>query len=162
MPMAKRVADLLVDVLADAVTRRLSVRRSRWSQSRFLGTTTRSHLAGSQGNFQLNVYNPVILHNVLTSIELLTDSSRSFCDRCAIGIEPNKKRIREHLGNCLMLVTALNPHIGYEKAAKISLTAYHEDITLREAAMKLGFLTGEQFDSWVRPEDMTHPLGGDR
>jgi len=79
-----------------------------------------------------------------------------------MGIEPNKKRIREHLGNCLMLVTALNPHIGYEKAAKISLTAHHEDITLREAAMKLGFLTGEQFDSWVRPEQMTHPLGGDR
>jgi len=118
--------------------------------------------AGSQGNFQLNVYKPVMLHNVLTSIELLTDVSRSFCDRCAIGIEPNKKRIREHLGSCLMLVTALNPHIGYEKAAKISLTAYHEDITLREAAMKLGFLTGEQFDSWVRPEEMTHPLGGDR
>src|ERR1700719_2642468 len=80
--------------------------------------------AGSQGNFQLNVCKPVMLHNVLTSIELLTDASRSFCDRCAIGIEPNKKRIREHLGNCLMLVTALNPHIGYEKAAKISLTAY--------------------------------------
>jgi fumarate hydratase class II len=105
---------------------------------------------------------PVMLHNVLTSIELLTDASRSFCDRCAIGIKPNKTRIREHLDNCLMLVTALNPHIGYEKAAKISLTAYHEDFTLREAAMKLGFLTGEQFDSWVRPEEMTHPLGGDR
>jgi fumarate hydratase class II len=118
--------------------------------------------AGSQGNFQLNVYKPVMLHNVLTSTELLTDASRSFCDRCAIGIEPNKERIREHLGNCLMLVTALNPHIGYEKAAKISLTAYHEDITLREAAVKLGLLTGEQFDSWVRPEEMTHPLGGDR
>jgi fumarate hydratase class II len=99
---------------------------------------------------------------VLTSIEFLTDASRSFCDRCAIGIEPNKKRISEHLGNCLMLVTALNPHIRYEKAAKISLAAYHEDITLREAAMKLGFLTGEQFDSRVRPEEMTHPLGGDR
>ena len=108
------------------------------------------------------MYKPVILHNVLTSIELLTDASRSFCDRCAIGIEPNKKRIREHLGNCLMLVTALNPHIGYEKAAKMSLTAYYEDITLREAAMKLGFLIAEQFDSPARPEDMTHPLGGDR
>src|SRR5579862_4239967 len=116
---------------------------------------------GSQGNFQLNVYKPVMLHNVLTSIELLADACRSFCDRCAIGIEPNKKRIKEHLDGCLMLVTALNPHIGYEKAAKISLTAYHEDITLREAAVKLGFLTGEQFDCWVRPEEMTHPLGGD-
>jgi fumarate hydratase, class II len=117
--------------------------------------------AGSQGNFQLNVYKPVMLHNVLTSIELLTDASRSFCDRCAIGIEPNQKRIKEHLDNSLMLVTALNPHIGYEKAAKISLTAYHEDLSLRDAAIKLGFLTGEQFDSWVRPEEMTHPLGGD-
>ena len=131
-------------------------------QNVFLGNDHAVAFAASHGNFQLNVYKPVMLHNVLTSIELLTDVSRSFCDRCAIGIEPNKKRISEHLGNCLMLVTALNPHIGYEKAAKISLTAYHEDITLREAAMKLGLLTGEQFDSWVRPEEMTRPLGGDR
>ena len=76
-----------------------------------------------------------------------------------LGIEPNNKRIKEHLDNSLMLVTALNPHIGYEKAAKISLTAYREDISLREAALKLGFLNSEQFDSWVRPEEMTHPLG---
>ncbi len=117
--------------------------------------------AGSQGNFQLNVYKPVMLHNVLTSIELLADASLSFCDRCAVGIEPNEKRISEHLDNSLMLVTALNPHIGYEKAAKISLTAYHEDISLREAALKLGFLTAEQFDQWVRPEEMTRPLGRD-
>jgi len=117
--------------------------------------------AGSQGNFQLNVYKPVMLHNVLMSIELLADASRSFCERCAIGIEPNEKRIKEHLDNCLMLVTALNPHIGYEKAAKISLTAYHEDLSLREAALKLGFVTAEHFDSWVRPEDMTDPLGRD-
>lgn len=114
--------------------------------------------AGSQGNFQLNVYMPVILHNVLDSIQLLAESIRSFNDRCAEGIEPNEKRIREHLDNSLMLVTALNPHIGYEKAAQISLKAYHEDITLREAALQLGFVTGEQFDEWVRPEDMTHPL----
>ena len=116
--------------------------------------------AGSQGNFQLNVYKPVMLHNVLTSIELLADASRSFCDRCAIGIEPNEKRIKDHLDHSLMLVTALNPHIGYEKAAKISLTAYHEDLSLREAALKLAFLTAEQFDAWVRPEEMTHPLRG--
>ncbi|MGC1295851.1 MAG: class II fumarate hydratase [Alloacidobacterium sp.] len=114
--------------------------------------------AGSQGNFQLNVYKPVILHNVLTSIELLADSCRSFTEHCATGIEPNEKRIKEHLDNSLMLVTALNPYIGYEKSAKISLTAYREDISLREAALKLGFLTTEQFDQWVRPEDMTHPL----
>ena len=116
--------------------------------------------AGSQGNFQLNVYKPVMLHNVLTSVELLADACRSFCDRCAIGIEPNEKRIKDHLDHSLMLVTALNPHIGYEKAAKISLAAYREDLSLREAALKLGFLTGEQFDSWVRPGEMTHPLGG--
>jgi fumarate hydratase, class II len=114
--------------------------------------------AGSQGNFQLNVYKPVILHNVLESIQLLAEAARSFNDRCAKGIEPNEKRIRQHLDNSLMLVTALNPHIGYEKAAQISLKAYREDITLREAALKLGFLTAEQFDAWVRPEDMTHPL----
>jgi fumarate hydratase, class II len=100
----------------------------------------------------------VILHNVLDSIQLLAEAIRSFHDRCAKGIEPNEKRIREHLDNSLMLVTALNPHIGYEKAAQISLKAYHEDITLREAALELGFVTGEQFDEWVRPEDMTHSL----
>src|SRR5882672_8684090 len=116
--------------------------------------------AGSQGNFQLNVYKPVMLHNVLTSVELLAEASRSFCDRCAIGIEPNEKRIKEHLDNSLMLVTALNPHIGYEKAAKISLTAYREELSLREAALKLGFVTEQQFDSWVHPEEMTHPLQG--
>jgi fumarate hydratase class II len=115
--------------------------------------------AGSQGNFQLNVYKPVMLHNVLTSVELLTDACRSFCDRCAFGIEPNDKRIKEHLDHSLMLVTALNPHIGYENAAQISLTAYREDISLREAALKLGFVTEKQFDAWVRPEQMTHPLG---
>ncbi len=113
--------------------------------------------AGSQGNFQLNVYKPVILHNVLESIQLLAGAARSFNDRCAAGIEPNEKRIREHLDNSLMLVTALNPHIGYEKAAQISLKAYREDLTLREAALKLGFLTADQFDACVRPEDMTHP-----
>jgi fumarate hydratase, class II len=114
--------------------------------------------AGSQGNFQLNVYKPVILHNVLVSIELLADACRSFSKRCAAGIEPNEKRIKEHLDNSLMLVTALNPHIGYEKAAKISLTAYREDISLREAALKLGFVTAEHFDAWVQPQEMTHPL----
>ena len=114
--------------------------------------------AGSQGNFQLNVYKPVILHNVLESIRLLAEAARSFNDRCAAGIEPNSKRIREHLDDSLMLVTALNPHIGYEKAAQISLKAYRENLTLREAALRLGFVTAEQFDAWVRPEDMVHPL----
>ena len=80
--------------------------------------------------------------------------------RCAGGIEPNEKRIAEHLAKNLMLVTALNPHIGYEKAAKISLTAYREDISLREAAVKLGFVSEAQFDEWIRPEDMTRPQNG--
>jgi fumarate hydratase, class II len=114
--------------------------------------------AGSQGNFQLNVYKPVMLHNVLDSIQLLAEAIRSFHDHCAVGIEPNEKRIRANLENSLMLVTALNPHIGYEKAAQISLKAYREDLTLREAALRLGYVTEQQFDEWVRPQDMTHPL----
>ncbi|MFO0951667.1 MAG: class II fumarate hydratase [Isosphaeraceae bacterium] len=115
--------------------------------------------AGSQGNFQLNVYKPVILHNVLDSARLLADAVRSFDARCASGIEPNLGRIREHLENSLMLATALNPHIGYEKAAQVAQTAHRENLSLREAAVALGFVTAEQFDAWVRPEDMTHPLG---
>jgi fumarate hydratase class II len=113
--------------------------------------------AGSQGNFQLNVYKPVILHNVLESIELLADACLSFDAHCARGIEPNLTRIEEHLANNLMLVTALNPHIGYEKAAKISMAAHHEGITLREAAIQSGYVTPEQFDRWVNPRAMTHP-----
>jgi fumarate hydratase class II len=111
--------------------------------------------AASQGNFQLNVYKPVILHNVLESIELLADACRSFDERCARGIEPDRKRIRENLENSLMLVTALNPHIGYEKSAKIALAAYREGISLREAAIQSGFVTAEQFAEWVRPDRMT-------
>jgi fumarate hydratase class II len=114
--------------------------------------------AGSQGNFQLNVYKPVILHNVLASIQLLSDAIRSFNDHCARGIEPDEVRIKAHLDNSLMLVTALSPHIGYEKAAQISLKAYREDLSLREAALKLGYVTAAQFDSWVRPANMVHPL----
>jgi fumarate hydratase, class II len=113
--------------------------------------------AGSQGNFQLNVYKPVMLHNVLTSAELLADSLNSFHEHCAKGIEPNEERIKENLENSLMLVTALNPHIGYEKAARIARTAYLEETSLRAAALKLGFVTAEQFDQWVRPEEMTKP-----
>jgi fumarate hydratase class II len=114
--------------------------------------------AGSQGNFQLNVYKPVMLHNLLESAALLADSCHSFNDHCAIGIEPDTNRIANNLNNSLMLVTALNPHIGYEKAARISLTAHREGLTLREAALKLGYVTPAQFDAWVRPEEMTHPL----
>jgi fumarate hydratase class II len=118
-------------------------------------------MAGAQGHFQLNVFKPVILHNVLESAELLADGCLSFNDNCARGIEPNEKRIKEHLDNSLMLVTALNPHIGYEKAAQIAIKAHREDTSLRDAALGLGFVTGEQFDKWVRPEDMIHPLAVD-
>jgi len=111
--------------------------------------------AGSQGNFQLNVYKPVMLHNVLESIELLADACRSFEERCARGIEPDRERIAEHLADNLMLVTALNPHIGYEKAAKIAIAAHRDGTTLREAAIKSGFVTPEQFDEWVDPKKMT-------
>jgi fumarate hydratase class II len=113
--------------------------------------------AASQGNFQLNVYKPVILHNVLESIELLADACRSFDERCARGIEPDRERIRENLENSLMLVTALNPHIGYEKSAKIAMAAHREGISLREAAIQSGFVTAEQFADWVRPDRMIGP-----
>jgi len=116
--------------------------------------------AGSQGAFQLNVYKPVMLHNVLESIDLISDACRAFNDHCAVGIEPNRKMIEEHLDNSLMLVTALNPHIGYEKAAEIALTAHREDLSLKEAAVKLGYVSAEDFDRWVKPEDMTRPLEG--
>jgi len=98
-----------------------------------------------------------VINAFLQSARLLADASRSFNDNCAAGIEPDRARIDELLRGSLMLVTALNPHIGYDKAAKIAKTAHKEGTTLREAAVKLGFLTGEQFDQWVRPEDMTGP-----
>jgi fumarate hydratase class II len=112
--------------------------------------------AGSQGNFQLNVFKPVMLHNVLESIDLLADAVRSFDERCARGIEPARDRIGEHLRDSLMLVTALNPHIGYEKAAKIAQKAHREGTSLREAALALG-VSGEDFDRWVDPSAMTRP-----
>ncbi len=110
--------------------------------------------AGSQGNFQLNVFKPVMLHNILESIALLSDGVNAFERFCARGIEPNRKRIAENLERSLMVVTALNPHIGYEKAAKIALHAHREDVSLREAAAHHG-IGGEDFDAWVRPSDMT-------
>lgn len=113
--------------------------------------------AGSQGNFQLNVFKPVMLHNVLESIELLAEGCTSFDQHCARGIEPNLARLQAHLQDSLMLVTALNPHIGYEKAAKIALAAHRGNITLREAAIQSGFVSAKDFDLWVRPEEMTNP-----
>ena len=122
-----------------------------------IGNDAAVAFGGTQGAFQLNVYKPLMLHNVLESISLLADATRSFNDNAAVGIEPNLKVIEEHLDNSLMLVTALNPHIGYEKAAEIALLAHREDMSLRDAAVKLGYVTEEQFDQWVRPEDMTGP-----
>lgn len=114
-------------------------------------------MANSQGHFQLNVYKPVILHNVLESIELLADGCRSFDRYCARGIEPNLDRIREHVEESLMLVTALNPHIGYEKAAAIALKGHREGLSLRDAAVQSGHLTGDQFDAWIDPAAMANP-----
>jgi fumarate hydratase, class II len=125
-----------------------------------IGNDVAVAFGGTQGAFQLNVYKPLMLHNVLESVRLLADATRSFNDHAAVGIEPNRKVIEAHLDNSLMLVTALNPHIGYEKAAEIALLAHREDMSLREAALKLGYVTEEQFDNWVRPEDMTGPSAG--
>jgi fumarate hydratase class II len=116
-------------------------------------------VAGSQGHFELNVFKPVIIHNVLQSGRLLADACRSFADNCVAGIEPNEERIRQLLQQSLMLVTALNPHIGYDNAAKVAKTAHRENLTLREAAERLGLLSGERFDALVRPEAMLGPKG---
>ena len=112
--------------------------------------------AGSQGNFQLNVYKPVMVHNVLESIELISDAVLAFNDHCAVGIEPDLDVIAANLDKNLMLVTALNRHIGYDKAAKIAKKAHHEGLTLKQSALALGYLTEEQFNEWVIPLDMTH------
>ena len=122
------------------------------------GNDTAVAFAGSQGNFQLNVYKPVILHNVLESIELLADGCRMFNDHCAVGIEPNRDKIKEHLANSLMTVTALNPHIGYDKSAKIALNAHRKGLSLKDSALELGHVTEQEFDDWVKPEEMTGPL----
>jgi len=114
-------------------------------------------MAGARGNLELNVCKPVIIHNVMHSIQLLTEASAAFTRFCVDGLEPNEARIRQHLENSLMLVTALNPLIGYDKAAEVAKKAHKEGSTLRESAIALGYLTGEQFDEAVRPESMTHP-----
>ena len=118
-------------------------------------------MAASQGNFELNVFMPVCIYNFLQSARLLGDVMCSFDERCARGIRPNREKIQEYLNQSLMLVTALNPHIGYENAAKVAKTAFREQLTLREAAVKLGFLTGEEFDRIVRPEKMVSPIQKD-
>jgi len=109
---------------------------------------------GASGNFELNVYKPLLAHNFLQSARLIADGADSFRNNCAVGIEPNRPNIQKHVQSSLMLVTALNPHIGYDKAAKIAKKAHKEGTTLREAALSLGFVSAEDFDRWVRAEDM--------
>ena len=123
-----------------------------------LGNDTTISFAGTQGNFELNVFKPVMAFNFLQSAQLLGDACISFNDHCAIGIEPNFERIKELLDKSLMLVTALNPHIGYENAAKIAKTAHKNGTTLKEEAVRLGYVSPEDFDAWVKPEDMVGSL----
>ncbi|TXF76075.1 class II fumarate hydratase [Chryseobacterium sp.] len=119
-----------------------------------LGNDTTISFAGTQGNYELNVFKPVMAYNFLQSAQLLGDACISFNDHCAVGIEPNMPRIKELVDKSLMLVTALNTHIGYENAAKIAKTAHKNGTTLKEEAINLGLVTAEQFDEWVKPEDM--------
>jgi fumarate hydratase, class II len=121
------------------------------------GATAAVGFAGSQGNFELNVFKPVMIYNFLHSVTLLTDASRGFVDFMISGMELDRERIDSYVKNSLMLVTALTPKIGYDKAAQIAHKAHVEHCSLRDAAIKLGYLTGEEFDKWVKPEEMTHP-----
>jgi len=122
-----------------------------------MGNNTAVTVGGSNGHFELNVFKPMMVANVLRSIRLLGDSSNAFVDKCVVGIQVNRERVDKLLHESLMLVTALNPHIGYDKAAAIAKTAHADGSTLKEAALKLGHLTEEQFNEWVRPEDMLGP-----
>ena len=122
-----------------------------------MGNQTAVSIGGSQGHFELNVYKPLIVSNVLRSIRLIADACVSFNTHCLQGITANKDRIQHLRDNSLMLVTALNPHIGYDNAAKIAKNAHREGISLKESAISLGLLTPEQFDAWVRPDNMLGP-----
>jgi fumarate hydratase class II len=122
-----------------------------------MGNDAAIGFAGSQGNFELNVFKPVMIFNYLHSVELLADACNSFVDHCVVGIQLNREVIDSYVRNSLMLVTALTPRIGYDNAAKVAKTAHQEKTSLREAAVKLGLLSGEEFDALVKPEDMTHP-----
>jgi len=119
-----------------------------------MGNDVAVNIGGASGNFELNVFKPLVIHNFLHSTRLLSDGCDSFREHCVVGIEPSRARIAQHLQGSLMLVTALNPHIGYDNAAKIAKTAHRQGTTLKEAAMELGLVTAEQFDEWVKPEKM--------
>ena len=125
--------------------------------TQIMGNDTTITIAGASGNFELNVYRPVLAYNILQSIRLLADVSRSFAEHAVAGIEANKERIDHNLYNSLMLVTALNPHIGYDKAAEVAKKAHKDNTTLREAIIELGYLDGEDFDRLVQPQQMIHP-----
>ena len=120
------------------------------------GNDLATSFGGSQGNFELNVYKPVMIHNFLHSVRLLRDAIKSFVEFCIDGIQINREQIDKNLKQSLMLVTALNPHIGYDKAAQVAKNAHKKNISLRQSAVELGYLTEEQFDKLVIPEDMTH------
>ena len=122
-----------------------------------IGNDTAITIANSQGNFELNVFKPLMAYNIIQSINLLADGVASFTKNCLDGLEADPERINEHLNNSLMLVTALNRHIGYDKAAEIALKAWREKKTLKQSAVELGYLTEQQYDSWVKPEEMTGP-----
>ena len=122
-----------------------------------MGNDAAVGFAGSQGNFELNVFKPVMIHNLLHSIRLMHDASHGFVEYCIAGMTINREQIDDHLRHSLMLVTALNPHIGYDNSAKIAKHAHKKGISLRESAIELGLLTGEKFDELVKPEEMTHP-----
>jgi len=122
-----------------------------------MGNHTAITIGGSQGNFELNVYKPMMIHNLLHSARILSDSCRAFTTKCVEGMEPVRENITAHLENSLMLVTALNNHIGYDKSSKIAKLAHEKGTTLRSAALELGYLTDKEFDAWVRPEQMTGP-----
>lgn len=123
-----------------------------------LGNDVAVNIGGSQGHFQLNAFKPLMVFNVLKSIELLADACKSFTDRCLVGLQVYPEQLQKHLENSLMLVTALNPHIGYDNAARIAKGAYENGHSLKEEAIRLKLLTAEEFDRYVKPEDMTHPL----
>ena len=119
-----------------------------------MGNDAAVGFAASQGNFELNVFMPVLIYNFLQSARLLADSMESFCRRCVAGIRADREKMRHNLHHSLMLVTALNPHIGYENAARVAKKAYQEDTSLKEACLSLGYLTAEQFDAVFHPEEM--------
>ncbi|MDU3160277.1 MAG: lyase family protein, partial [Hafnia alvei] len=119
-----------------------------------MGNDVAINIGGASGNFELNVFRPLVIHNYLQSMRLLADGIESFNEHCARGIEPNRPRINQLLNESLMLVTALNTHIGYDKAAEIAKKARHEGLTLKESALLLGYVTESQFDEWVKPQDM--------